>query len=379
MFQANQWFPQGHALGEVFYNREAERKRLSESFLNHEHIVLVAPRRYGKSSLIQQVLLENKIVGQRMDLLPASNAAFVQKAIKVTVSGLMTQLLPKTKKAQQVLIEWLKRLHPKLILSLFGQTLEISTTESPEENISDLLVSLDQLAKKMNQRVVLCFDEFQQVGALKEHHAIEASIRHAVEKSTHVTYIFSGSIQHLLHRMFSSKNRPLYRLCELMELKRISSLTYTSILLGRAKKKWGKVGEDMIHEILNVTQRHPYYVNALCRLLWGIEKVPSVPVVQTNWLAYITSQMHWIEDDLSRLTPNQRHVLAGLAYQAVDAPYSHEFSQRLHMTPANIRRALTSLLEQDFVYIDQDKKYKVLDPALAAYLRHVRAFNFEAS
>ena len=50
------YFPQGIASDSSFYNRDQERSDLKNSIQMHEHVVLVAPRRYGKTSLVMQVL-----------------------------------------------------------------------------------------------------------------------------------------------------------------------------------------------------------------------------------------------------------------------------------------------------------------------------------
>jgi uncharacterized protein len=339
--------------------------------------VIIAPRRYGKSSLIRQAFIDAEIPGKRIDLLPATNVLFINKAIKLCFSELINQIAPKTKMAKEKLIEWIKNLHPKLTLSFLGQQLEVSTAQIPEESIEDLLVGLDAAAKKVNKRVVVCLDEFQQVGLLKDHHAMEAAIRHAVEQSSHITYIFSGSSRHLLHQMFHTKSRPLYHLCELMELDRIKAESYHPILLERAKKQWKeKIKDQAISEILNITRCHPYYVNALCRQLWKMPHSPEIHIVQKTWLEYIETQSNWITDDLSKLTPNQRNILAALAYQPIEEPYSHSFSERVKMGASSIKKSLDILTEKDFIYREKDRKYKVLDPATETWLHKIKYFDF---
>lgn len=370
-------FPQGLAMGEAFCNREKERGRLKQSFLNGEHTVIVAPRRYGKSSLIKQVLLDTNLAGMRIDLLPATNVMFVQKAIKSCFYELINQIAPKAKQARQKLVSFMQEYHPKLTLTLLGQKLEVSAPKSPDTSIIDLLVGLDTAAKEYNKRVVICLDEFQQVGLLKEHHSLEASIRHAVEISTHVTYIFSGSSRHLLHQMFSSKSKPLYHLCEIMEIDRIKNETYFTILFQRAVKKWGNgIKEAAISEILSLTKCHPYYVNSLCRSLWKLEHLPTSNIVQKAWFEYIETQKNWITDDLVNLTPNQRNIIAALAYEPVSEPYGNDFVSRVHIGASSIKKSLSILLKRDFIYKGQNNKLKVLDPAVEAYLHQVKYFDF---
>ena len=370
-------FPQGHAIGEAFFNRESERKQLKSSFLNNEHTVIVAPRRYGKTSLIKQVLLDSKIPGKRIDLLPATNVFFVHRAIKACVAELLNDIAPKTKQARQKLFGFIKDLHPKLTLSLLGQRLEVSTNQSPETSIVDLLVGLNTAAEKLKKRVVICFDEFQQIGLLKNHHSIEASIRHAVESSAYVTYVFSGSNRHLLSQMFNTKSRPLYHLCDLVRLERIKEKTYLEILSARATQRWKvKADEKTIQEILSLTKCHSYYVNALCRLLWKQTKKPTLTVVQKIWFAYIEAQTPWITDDLSRLSPNQRNILAGIAYGQVFEPFSQEFSERVKIGTSSIKKSLNILLRDDFVYKDKSGQYRVLDPAIETHLHKILYFDF---
>lgn len=370
-------FPQGHAIGEAFCNRVQERNQLREHFLNGEHTVIVAPRRYGKSSLIRQVLLDTALPGVRIDLLPATNIMFIQKAIKSCFYELINQIAPKTKQAKQKLISFMQEFHPKLTLSLLGQKLEVAAPRSPDTSIVDLLVGLNAVAKKHDKKAVICLDEFQQVGLLKEHYSLEASIRHAVEISTHVTYIFSGSSRHLLRQMFSSKSRPLYHLCELMELSRIKVETYLPILMKRAIGQWGATIKDtVILEILSLTKCHPYYVNALCRQLWKQVVPLTMHVVQKTWLEYIDTQKNWITDDLANLTPNQRNIIAALAYETTTEPCGNEFVSRLNIGASSIKKSLSILLKKDFVYQDRDKKFKVLDPALETYLHQIKYFDF---
>jgi len=377
MFEANHLFPQGHALGEAFCNRTAEREQLVHSYLSREHTLVVAPRRYGKSSLIKQSILDAGIPGKRMDLLPATNILFINKAIKSCVSELASQILPRAKNAKEKILQFMQAHHPKLTLNVFGQRLEISTAQSAEQSVIEMLVGLDTMARKVKKKLVICFDEFQQVGLLKNNHSIEASIRHAVEKSSQITYVFSGSSRHLLSQMFNSKSRPLYHLCELMEIKRISTEAYLPILQARAKKQWRKqINPDVVSEILCCTKCHPYYVNALCRQLWKLKVAPSRAKVQSTWLEYIKTQQNWIGDDLSRMTPNQKNILAALAYMPVAEPYASEFCHRVKLGASSVKSVLDSLKKVDFVYVGLDGKYRVLDPAVEEYLLQIPSFDF---
>ncbi|MBS0359265.1 MAG: ATP-binding protein [Proteobacteria bacterium] len=364
------YFPQGIATDSSFCNREKERVALKNSIEMHEHIVLVAPRRYGKTSLITQVLKENDCSGTHIDFFFALTQAEVSKTITEGISKIISTLLPKTRSAATRLIDSIIALNPKLTFNLLGQKLEISTKQTTEKSISELLLALDHFADKTKKSCVVVFDEFQQIGELKENHAVEAAIRHAVERSQHVSYIFCGSKRHLLNEMFSDKSRPLYHLCDLMTVDRIESSCYHDFLNKMAKAKWKKLlNNDAINEIIHLTENHPYYVNALCRRLWRHDDITTISDVRNTWHDYVSQQSIWIANDLSNLTLNRRKVITGLAYEPTNEPQGQAFSIKVGLNPSGIKKCLVDLQKLDMIYLNKNGYYCVLDPAVAYFIR----------
>lgn len=364
------YFPQGIAMDHVFCNRDKERAELKNSIEMHEHVVLVAPRRYGKTSLMMQVLKENAFAGERIDFFFVLTQSEVIKMIAEGVSKVINSLLPSKKTTYLKLINSLSTLNPKLTFSFLGQTLEISTKQTTEQSISELLLMLDQFAEKIQTSCVLIFDEFQQISELKENHAVEAAIRHAVERSQHVSYIFCGSKRHLLHEMFSDKSRPLYHLCDLMTINRMEIASYRPFLTKMAQKKWSKALEkDIIEEIIHLTENHPYYVNALCRRLWRADSPPTLSQVRNTWDGYVHRQRDWISNELDKLTLNRRKVLTALAYQPTNLFQGQDFSKRVELLPSSINKAMIDLQKLDMIYQDDKNYFHVLDPSIAYFIR----------
>lgn len=364
------YFPQGLATDLVFCNREKERQELKQSIEMHEHIVLVAPRRYGKTSLMMQVLKENAFPGERMDFFFVLTQADVIKTIAEGISTIITALLPRQKTAYLKLIETLAAGNPKLTFSFLGQKLEISTKQTTEHSIAELLLALDQLAARVQKTCVVIFDEFQQIGELKENHTVEATIRHAVERSQYVTYIFCGSKRHLLHEMFSEKSRPLYHLCDLMTLERMDASSYHPFLNKMAAMKWQQsLDNDVITEILWLTDNHPYYLNALCRRLWRNDAPPILEHVRNTWDQYVEKQRDWISNELDKLTLNRRKALTALAYQPTQLLQGQVFSTKVGLTPSSINKAMIDLQKLDMIYQNQKEDWCVLDPAMAYFIR----------
>jgi hypothetical protein len=364
----SEFFPSGLALGRAFYNREKERKTLLQYIMDIEPLVIASPRRYGKTSLITEVIRENQLLAVTLDFLPATDEQYVSNSIIAGVEQLVSQLLQKKARLKHLLLRLFSKFNPKIVLTVFGQTLELSKSGNLQKTITEALMILDKAAEEAKQNVVFVMDEFQQIGTLVNNHAIEASIRHAVERTQHVSYIFSGSNRQLLEQMFSDKKRPLYHLCDFLRINRISKEDYAIYLQKDAKTQWHKqLDHEVINEILNITQCHTYYVNRLCKLLWKLPAAPTLDDVENCWDQYIQENMHWIANIIGNLKPNQRKVLAQLAHANVKEPQGHAFCQQAGLTPASIKRVLDSMMLKDHIYVDHEGYYKLLDPAMLHY------------
>jgi len=363
------YFPEGVALGNAFINRENERKLLCNRVKSNKHTVLMAPRRYGKTSLVMKVADEMKIPYCSIDLLAAYNEEYVRDQILNKVSRLVFELLPRLKKAKEVLINIFKKMKPEISISAFGQRLSLNLSNSPLQDITELLLRLDETATYFKKRAVIFIDEFQQISQLKNYHSIEASIRHAVERSQNITYVFSGSNRQLLKQMFGDQGRPLYRLCQTINIDRMSDIVYLDHLNKLSLMKWKKaLLPNTISQIITCTELHPFYMNVLCQLLWEYNTIPSEDQVSSVWHDYVKTQKHIISHDVIELSINQRRILSALARKPTKEIQSTEFTSSIKISASSAQQSLEVLMHKDLVFKNQDGFYKVLDPAMRYYL-----------
>jgi hypothetical protein len=363
------YFPEGVALGEAFINREEERKRLSNRIKSNKHSVLMAPRRYGKTSLVMKVAEDMKVPYCAIDLLAAYSEEYVRDQIVDKVSRLVFELLPSINKAKEKLITIFKQMKPEISLGAFGQRLSLNLSNSPLQDITKLLLQLEETAKVFNKQAVIFMDEFQQISQLKNHHSIEASIRHAVERSENITYVFSGSNRHLLNQMFGEQSRPLYKLCQTIHLERMPKEIYVSHLQKLAHARWKKrITETAMEQIFLLSELHPFYMNVLCQLLWEEGEVFSAEKVVSVWHSYVKTQRHTISHDMTELSPNQRRILTALAKAPAKEIQATRFTAPLKISASSAQQSVEVLVRNDSVYKDIDGFYRVLDPAMKYYL-----------
>ena len=204
---------------------------------------------------------------------------------------------------------------------------------------------------------------------LKNFHSIEASIRHAVERSKNVTYVFSGSHRRLLEQMFGDSGRPLYRLCQLIHIERMEKEVYIDRLQHLSKIKWKKkIADDVLERIFFHTELHPFYMNVLCQLLWDKNHIISAEEVDQVWHTYVKTQRQMISHDVMSLSANQRKILTALAKMSVKEIQSINFIGPLKISASSAQLSVESLLKKDLIYRREEGFYCVLDPAMKYYL-----------
>ncbi len=372
-------FPLGIATGVAHCNREAERTRLTANVLKPRATWLSARRRMGKTSLIEQVAVDvarkRRIIVAKLDLLVVHDTRSLERRIRNAVEEAAVALLPaRTRKSQQ-LARAFQRLKPEFTTGATPLKMTLRVPDEPQEGIEAVLEGLDVAAADNDRRVMFVLDEFQQITTLKKDAAaLEGAIRHAVERSKAVAYVFAGSERHLLAEMFENKDRPLYHVCERMNLERISADSYRDFLDDAARARWqATAGPAVVERILEVTQRHPYYVNAICGRLWEARAAPTLADVNACWSRWVDEDKRRVSDRVLRLSAAQRAMLAGIARapDGVRFPTGQAFLTEIRLATSTGLAAKSVLEDDDLIFKDEQERWRLVDPVMAAYLREV--------
>lgn len=360
------YFPTYLAQGDAFCNRKEELERMIYDLEGNAPVLLISPRRYGKTSLALKTFARLKWPYVHVDLYKALDIEDVEKYILNGIGKLLSQLENIPQKLLHLASDFFSNMHIKVVLEKAGIQLEFNPKKSATDTILKALEKLHDLAKKKKKRVILYLDEFQVMAEISSNSSIEAAIRECAQKATHVSYVFSGSNRHLMEKMFYDRNKPFYKLCDQIKLDRISEIAYEKHIQMAAKKTWKTtLSKSSLEAIFGLTERHSYYVNKLCSLLWQKSKVPTANDVQFTWHQFVLESKALIEKELSLLSVNQRKILIFLACSGpVNELFSKELTQEMKLSPSSTQRATASLIEKDYIYIDEKKLYRILDPLI---------------
>ena len=378
MVSAAKLFPLGVATGRAHCNRFRERDELVGNVREGVHTWIWARRRIGKTSLIEQVLrdVEPDIVTARLDLLVIHDANAFETRLRMALEQAASRLPPKKQASTSKLAKAFSGFKPEFSLGAFGVRLKLAAPSQAGEGIVEMLLGLDEAAAAYGRRVAFVLDEFQQLAELQNGapRSLEGAVRHAVERARNVTYVFAGSRKHLLASMFEDEDRPLYRLCRKMTLRRIEAEDYRNFLRRVGRTRWRRrVSVEAIDRILALTNRHPHYVNALCAPLWRAEDPPTAASVEAMWERLVAEESGVAAGQVARLAPSQRALLRAIAdtEDGVPHPTSHSFLGPLRLPVSTGVRARDALERDDLIQQEADGRWTLVDPAMAAWLRRL--------
>jgi AAA+ ATPase superfamily predicted ATPase len=364
-------FPSRIAKGENFCDRNDERKRIRNNIENIQHTLLISPRRYGKTSLVLQAIHESRLPYASVQFFNAFQDEIVIKRFTEGLGQLLSKLVPKTKQALKRFAELVT--HDILSVTFRDVNVEVGIkplSKTPADIIKGLLMDIDQILKKKNTKAVIFFDEFQDIVESDSSDELQSVLRDFAQLTDHLTFIVSGSHRHMLTKIFDDSNKPFYKLFDRIDLQRIRREEYVSFLQKRAEDQWGqKLAEDVIDEVLQLTECHAYYVNRLCSKLWEQEKRPTFRDVHLLWSQLVEEEFGSIGNELTSLTKNQRIVVQAMSkYAIVEAPNSTKFLQDVRLSARSVTLAIEALQKYD--YIERvPMGYRVVDPVLKHILR----------
>ena len=353
--------------GDSFCNRRRERADLLRAMENGDKLFVYSERRMGKTSLVRMVLSrlpKRSYLGVYVDLWPTSDE---ESFVAALARGLAEAMGPSPEKVLGAARTFFGRLTPTLTLDSEGKTVVsfgMNRTAKVGPALDEVLAAPGRIAAAGKRKVVVVLDEFQQImeygGDL-----VERRLRSVIQHQSDVSFLFLGSRKHLIQKMFLDGSRPLYRSAGHYPLGPIGADDWLPFIWERFHNARRKISDEQIHEIVRLTDGHPFYTQHLCHALWEIAE-PGRAVADeqiARALGTLLDREAYAYTTLwESLTGNQRRFLEGLAQSTEPVqPFASEFLQRHRLgTASSAQRAVESLLSRDV--IDRDGgSYAILD------------------
>lgn len=369
------YFPQGLAFGQAFLGRETEKAWLSQNIKQRHHTVLIAPRRFGKTSLILNVLRIQKIPFIELNFHLIISAKSVEKKIIDGVLNIMNQFVSTPEYKLKVIRSFFTRAKKKWTIGfkdIIGLELIPDENSNAADNIYTAFLLLDELLGKKKSKAVFFIDEIQELSKIEESFQIEGALRDFAQRSKNLTFIFSGSNRRLLVDMFNNREKPLYELCDQMTLEKLPKEVYVSYFDLVAVETWGeKLSSESIDKIFQLTERHPRRVYNLCFYLWRLNEnkkiAPKSNEVQEAWNYFVGKRLKNTRDALSSLSKGQLKVLAYIALDHHEELSGQRAQRELMLASSSITRFIKILEDEDYIEVKNNHAH-IIDPLIKEVL-----------
>jgi len=344
--------------GNDFADREKELKELVGKLKENVRIFLVAPRRYGKTSLIKNALerIEKKgLLTAYVDLYWATSS---KEFLEFYVSSLLRGSKSITRRAVSIVRDFLPRLRPRLSFDQEGRvefTLDISR-HPPVEAEKEVFNLPERIAKSQGKRFVVVLDEFQEIFRLGGEE-LERQIRAAIQHHSNVSYLFAGSKSHMLIDMVSDGSRPFYQMGTLMTLDKIPEEEFLSFIESKFIQSGKKISSSALNRILRESDNVPHYVQLLSFNLWDhFQRVSYIEEVHVEETLHITlrGQEPAYLTLWEGLTHHQRLTAKAVAAQKGRLMTAKDTIRHFDLESAsNVSKSLKSLISKGVIRIEE--------------------------
>ena len=210
------------AEGEYFTDRSEDAKRLNANLTHGINTILISPRRWGKTSLVKKVISEITNPNIKPIYIDIFQCKSEYEFYHAFASTIIKQTSSKLEEWAEMAKTFLSRVSPKFS---FGpdpmSDFSLSFDWNPKDDSDlEILQLPEKIAKEKNIRLVVCIDEFQQIGDFTDSVKLQRKMRSVWQHQQNVTYCMFGSKKHLMEYIFNDKSMPFYKFGDMMFLKK---------------------------------------------------------------------------------------------------------------------------------------------------------------
>jgi len=360
---------------EYFCDRVKESARLVKSLTNGNNVVVISPRRMGKTGLIQfcydKPEINNNYYTFFIDILHTSS---LKEFTYVLGKEVYETLVPRSAKMVSLFVQTLKSLSGKFgfdpLTNLPTFKVELGDIERPEYTLEEIFEYLATADKPC----IVAIDEFQQIAKYPEKN-IEALLRKHIQKIKNSNFIFAGSERHMMQAMFLSAARPFYYSADILELNAIESELYIPFIVNHFKSRERNVSENSVELVYNLFKGHTYYIqkifNGAFSETWQGEEC-TIEIINATIDNMIESNATIFREILSNIPEKQKELLYSIAREGEAKQItSSKFIKRHNLSSASsIQSAIKKLLDKDIV-TEINKRFSITDKFFAMWINNI--------
>jgi AAA+ ATPase superfamily predicted ATPase len=358
--------------GSNFYDRKEECARIVATLSGGNNLVLYAPRRFGKTSLvfkaIDQLEMDNFICVY-FDFMPVfSPESFVRLYAKA-LSEKQTNL----QKFAQTFASIVKNIRPILGFDADGSpefSIDFSGSVVDETVVSQLLDLPEKLAVASKKRVIVFFDEFQEVEKLSTIN-FEGLLRSKIQQQRSTNYLFFGSKTHLLKELFNDKKRAFYNAASQMSIGTLPEKDTIAYLQQKFAESAITLNTETAKYIIFVAANIPHYIQMMAAEIWqymvNTQKTVTKEIVDDCSKRLLALKSDYYMELFDRQSKSKKQLLQALTENGKNI-FSVTYIREYRLpSAATIQRAAKDLI-LDGIVEKMNDEYFITDPFFKLFL-----------
>lgn len=363
------------ALDEAFTDRRGELDALTSDMVNGQNVAIIAPRRFGKSSLVKraaQELLRDKVLVAEVDLMKTPTKEKLAAKLSKTIHDDIASPLFNVKERLRVFSTL--RIAPVITVDPHDGSPSFSfaashSDEDIDATLERLLELPAQLAAERNRRTVVFFDEFQEVMSIDPR--LPSLMRAVFQEQPNVAHVYSGSRRDMMRRLFTHQNEPFFRSAKVVELGVIAPPLFKDFIVSRFASTDRVVPDELVDAILAITGGHPYATQELAYALWEVVPQGS-EAVTADFERALEAVLH-AENAHFTLVWESASRAQRLLLQAVAAEpgrvQGENYRLRYGLPAAStVQRAAETLASEELLARDGGGAYFIAEPFLREWI-----------
>lgn len=347
--------------GNNFTDRERETRRIKMDFENGINVVLISPRRMGKTSLVRRVMsqmTDPKIRVIYMDIYDCrSEYDFYNRFATAVLKG----SADKVDQVLDAIKRFLVRVTPKISFSPEPMTdFTVSLGITPKDYQPEEILNLpERIAEEQGVRMVICIDEFQQVGEFNGSLEVQKRLRGVWQHQQNVSYCLFGSKKHLMEDIFQSQRMPFYQFGEMIPLDRIPNDYWVPFICSRFEVFGKHIPEEYALQICQTVEGYSSYVQ---QLAWNVMAETDKDVTEEclrNGIEELIRQCSsFFMQQTEGLSSYQLNFIRALCSGIHKGFGGADVNEAFPLgTKSNVDRIKKALLERELITIERNEVY----------------------
>lgn len=341
---------------------------LFKSYLDqNQHIMIKAPRRFGKTSLVKHIFEYEK----------SYEFIYIDIRLHHTLESLSNHILDKAysfvkienfiRQSKNSLLNLLKSIKTISIPDITEVTIDMLS--KPSDQIELFIHALDvveKIAQSKNTNIKVVFDEFQDIVNLHDKKILE-TLGSIAQHHENITYIFLGSIESIMTQIFESKASPFFHFASVIQLEGLDIDELYEYTIEQFDQNNISYEKDVIYQTIKFLKGHPEYSAKVLQTLYinaTLEKTPIDTQSATNAISFrVCENRAYLDELISKLKTKKHHF---------EVTYNIANKTKSNIGSATLYNTHVSLENMGIIKKVQKGEYEIVDIFLEILLQQTQ-------